>query len=203
MAQRQLRQLRLLRLLLAAASMLLATHPTPVLAKVARGADHVPDRDGEAELARAKRSASATADARASLRSGGSVGRKERYLLANPFEEDCFNPGKEEVAYKQFEAFARTTEVPRLWDRDAMRDSYEYSLGQTKQRFKSCGQFNNVLQLLLHTLAVGRTLNRTVVLPGFYFRKGLRRTRIDHFEEEWYPTSHFLNTSRLRAAGYR
>ena len=63
--------------------------------------------------------------------------------------------------------------------------------------------FNNVLQLLLHSLGVARALDRTLILPGFYFRKGLRRTRIDHFEEEWYPTGHFVNTSRLAEAGYK
>ena len=103
-------------------------------------------------------------------------------------EEECFNPGKDEVPFSQFQLFAQTSEVPRLWDDDDMRDSYEYSLGGTKQRFKSCGQFNNVLQLLLHSLTVARTLDRTLILPGFYFRKGLRRTRIDHFQEEWYVT---------------
>ena len=130
-------------------------------------------------------------------------GTAARYLLSNPFEEECFNPGKDEVPFDQFTQFARTSEVPKLWDEDAMRDSYTYSLGEGKQRFKSCGQFNNVLQLLLHSLSVARALDRTLVLPGFYFRKGLRRTRIDHFEEEWYPTGHFINTSRLAEAGYK
>jgi hypothetical protein len=48
---------------------------------------------------------------------------------------------------------------------------YDYSLGPAKQQFKSCGQFNNVLQQLLHALAVARQLQRTLVLPGFYFRR--------------------------------
>jgi hypothetical protein len=153
---------------------------------------------GAKELSRAQRSQRNTADARKSLRGSG-----ERYLLANPFEEECFNPGKDEVPFSQFQLFAQTSEVPRLWDDEDMRDSYEFSLGGSKQRFKSCGQFNNVLQLLLHALAVARALERTLILPGFYFRKGLRRTRIDHFEEEWYPTGHFINTTRLAEAGYK
>jgi hypothetical protein len=31
----------------------------------------------------------------------------------------------------------------------------------------------------------------------------LRRTRIDAFEEQWWPTGHYLNMSSLAAAGYR
>eukprot|EP01052_Picozoa_sp_SAG31_P013505 SAG31_NODE_812_length_11915_cov_64.697360_9_plen_180_part_00 len=87
------------------------------------------------------------------------------------------------------------------------------------------------MQQLLQAVGVAQQLGRTLVLPGFYFRKGLRRTRIDHFEEEvtcrpvtitnecisvhtivdtcvayrnyqWQPTSRYLNTSALAAAGF-
>ena len=33
----------------------------------------------------------------------------------------------------------------------------------------------------------------------FFFRKGVRLTRIDPFEEIWFPTSHFLNVSKVPA----
>ena len=117
----------------------------------------------------ADRAARAAAKLRSSLRSSDS----KRFLLVNVFEEQCFNPGKDEVNYDQFRSFAHTSETPRLWDEQTMRSTYEYSLAPKKQRFKSCGQFNNVLHLLQHALAVARALNRTLVLPGFYFRKGI------------------------------
>lgn len=101
-------------------------------------------------------------------------GDRQQFLLVNVFEEDCFNPGRDEVQYDQFKTFAQTSEVPRLWDEETMRSTYAYSLANKKQYFMSCGQFNNVMHMLMHALAVARALNRTLVLPGFYFRKGTK-----------------------------
>ena len=63
-----------------------------------------------------------------------------RFLLVNLFEDGCFNPGRDEVAFDQFVAMARTSESPRyVWDEDTFRSSYESSLGPHRQHFKSCG----------------------------------------------------------------
>jgi hypothetical protein len=100
------------------------------------------------------KAALADAKLRSSLRS------REQFLLVNLFEEGCFNPGRDEVSFEQFKHFARTSETPRQWDEQTMQTAYEKSLSGSKQSFKSCGQFNNVLHMLMHALAVSRTLHR-------------------------------------------
>ena len=67
-------------------------------------------------------------------------------------------------------------------------------------RYHSCGQFSNVLHATLHALALSKLLCRTLILPGFFVRRGRRLTRVSPFEEAWLPTSHFLNLSAMRAS---
>ena len=69
-----------------------------------------------------------------------------------------------------------------------------------RQTYHSCGQYNNVLASLLHALALSRLLCRTLILPGFFVRRGARLTRVSAFEEAWLPTSHFLHLPSLAAA---
>jgi hypothetical protein len=60
-------------------------------------------------------------------------GSTEQFLLVNMFEESCFNPGKDEVGYEQFKAFAQTSETPHLWDERGMRSAFEFSLADRRQ----------------------------------------------------------------------